>query len=84
MSRLFSMDTSSFLTFQALSTVLNKQKKNQRKNKWNKDSQRLTSHLRSKVEVFVNAFFPRNIVANFLAAIRIGSESLEDFLIKSK
>jgi hypothetical protein len=28
----------------------------------------------------VNAFFPRNIVANFLAAIRIGSESLDDFL----
>jgi len=39
----------------------------------------LTSHFRSKVDVFVYAFLARRMSASFLAACRMGSESGEDF-----
>jgi hypothetical protein len=42
-----------------------------------------TSHFRSKVAVFVKAFFWRNISANFFAATNIGSELSLDTLIGS-
>lgn len=45
---------------------------------------RRTSHLRSKVEVFVKAFFARNAVASFLAARMMGSVSILDDVCRNK
>jgi hypothetical protein len=43
-----------------------------------------TSHFKSKVAVFVNAFFARNLVAKALAAIKMLSVSCNVALYKEK
>jgi hypothetical protein len=79
MTCLLSMGPRFFLAFETLSTLLKDRSQAiglpQEKKGGN---QKRTSHLRSNVAVFVNAFFERRISASFLAAIKTGSEESSD------
>lgn len=77
MARLLCMRACTFLPNQTLSTILSSHPEHKNKSR-NRYQRPRTSHLRSKVAVFVNAFFCRNMSANFFAATKMGSELSAD------